>query len=48
MKKGGSLLAAVLNGFTGCYRMLLTFCGAVHCQMAWLLAGLAVLEGSVG
>ena len=52
MTKGGSILVAVLNGFTWLIQvvpwLLLTVCGAVDCKMAWLTAGLAVLGGSIG
>ena len=52
MTKSGSMLVAVLNGFTWLRQVAawspLTFCGAVDCEMAWLMAGLAVLDGSIG
>ena len=42
MTKGGSMLVAVLNGFTWLLQfgasLLFIFCGAVVCEMAWLMA----------
>ena len=52
MTKGGSMLVAILNRFTRLIQvaawLLLTFSGAVDCEMAWLMAWLAVLGGSIG
>ena len=52
VRKGGSMLVAVLNGFNWLIQvaawLLLTFCGAVDCEMAWLMAGLTVIGGSIG
>ena len=46
------MLVAALNGFICLLQaaawLLLTFCGAVVCEMARLMAELAVFGGSVG
>ena len=52
LTKVGSMLVAVLNGFTWLLQfaagMLFTFFGAVGCEMAWLMSELAELGGSAG
>ena len=52
MTKSGSMLFAVLNGLSWLLQvaacLLLSVCGAVVCEMEWLMAELAVLGGSVG